>query len=103
MLLLYLGVIQESTKKIIYLIFSVETLQSIFDASDQTFVIKSNRTHANRITNDLSFDSLTFEIRNIPQVVIKHVQERDSDESQCHQPFLNHYREPPTEMIASGR
>ena len=32
--LLYLGVIQMSTKKMIYLIFFVETLQSIFNAPD---------------------------------------------------------------------
>ena len=73
MLLLYLGVIQESIKKIIYLIFSVKTLQSIFDASDQTFIIKSNRAHANRVANDCPLDNLAFEIRNIPQVIVKHV------------------------------
>ena len=32
--LLYLGVIQVSTKKILFIIFSVETLQSILNASD---------------------------------------------------------------------
>ena len=32
--LLYLGVIQMSTKKILFIIFFVETLQSILNASD---------------------------------------------------------------------
>ena len=32
--LLYLGVIQVSTKKTLFIIFFVETLQSILDASD---------------------------------------------------------------------
>jgi hypothetical protein len=67
-----------STKKTLFIIFFVETLQSIFNATDQTFVIKRNRTHADRITNNSSLDYFTPKVCYIPQVIVKHVQERDS-------------------------
>ena len=94
--LLYLGVIQVSTKKIIYLIFSVITLQSIFNASNHALVIKGNRTHADRITNDCPLDNLALEIRDIPQVIIVevHIEGRDSEQS-CNHQKLFHYSATP--------
>ena len=99
--LLYLGSIQMSTKKMIYLIFFVETLQSIFNASNHALVIKSNRAQADRITNDCPLDNLALEIRDIPQVVIKHIQDRDSEQSRNHQKLF-HYSATPLATRATG-
>ena len=77
--LLYLGVIQVSTKKTLFIIFFVETLQSILDASDQAFVVKRNRTHPYRVSDNSSLDYFTSKVCNICQVVVKNVQEWKGD------------------------
>ena len=77
--LLYLGVIQMSTKKTLFIIFFVETLQSIFNATDQTFVIKRNRAHPYRVSDNGSLDDFTPKVCDICQVIVKNVQEREGD------------------------
>ena len=68
-----------STKKTLFIIFFVETLQSIFNATDQTFVIKRNRAHPYRVSDNSPLDDFTSKVCDICQVIVKNVQERKSD------------------------
>ncbi len=54
-----------STKKTLFIIFFVETLQSIFNATDQTFVIKRNRAHPYRVSDNGSLDDFTPKVCDI--------------------------------------